>query len=56
MVKSPELSDVSDRTKCSADQEEEEKEEEARSGADKAKRSVWDVGGRSLGWSQSEGG
>lgn len=42
MVKSPELSDVSDRTKCSADQEE---EEEARSRADKAKRSVWDVGG-----------
>lgn len=52
MVKSPELSDVSDRTKCSADQEEQEEEEEgaeeeaeARSRADKAKRSVWDVGG-----------
>lgn len=46
MVKSPELSDVSDRTKCSADQEKEEEEEaEARRRADKAKHSVWDVGG-----------
>lgn len=54
MVKSPELSDVSDRTKCSADQEEQGRRRRSRT--DKAKRSVWDVGEEELGMESVRGG